>query len=86
MNKTLLASIQNLEDLREITLLQGLGWSDVEIFDASRLRTFTARSDELLRLVENRRVQLFPRGIAELEHEAPMVSSTTTSTVLDDHS
>ena len=80
-----LSSIQNLEDLREITLLQGLGWSDVEIFDASRLRTFTARSDELLRLVENRRVQLFPRGIAELEHEAPMVSSTTTSTVLDDH-
>ena len=57
----------------------------MEIFDASRLRTFTARSDELLRLVENRRVQLFPRGIAELEHEAPMVSSTTASTVLDDN-
>ena len=34
----------------EIVLLQGLGWSDVEIFDAAGLRTFTARSENLFRL------------------------------------
>ena len=80
-----LASVRSRDDLREVVLLQGLGWSDVEIFDASGLRTFTARSDDLLRLVDNRRVQLFPRGIAELEREAPMVRSTTMATQLDPH-
>ena len=66
-------------------LLQGLGWSDVEIFDASGLRTFTARSEDLLRLVDSRRVQLFPRGIDELEREAPVVATTAEGTGLDPH-
>ena len=61
----------------------GLGWSDVEIFDASGLRTFTARSEDLFRLVDNRRVQLFPRGIDELEREATLVASTAAGTALD---
>ena len=36
-----LATIQDTADLQEIVLLQGLGWSDVEIFDAAGLRTYT---------------------------------------------
>ena len=80
-----LASVRSRADLRELVLLQGLGWSDVEVLDASGLRTFTARSDDLLRLVDNRRVQLFPRGIAELEREAAVVRTTAPSTQLDPH-
>lgn len=78
-----LAAIDSVDDLRSVVLLQGLGWSDVEIFDAAGLRTFTARSEDLLRLVDNRRVQLFPRGIDELEREAPIVATTTEGTSLD---
>jgi hypothetical protein len=78
-----LATIQNTTDLQDLVLLQGLGWSDVEIFDAAGLRTYTARPEELFRLVDNRRVQLFPRGIAELEDEAPVVRASTSQTVLD---
>ena len=78
-----LASVGSVEDLRSVVLLQGLGWSDVEIFDASGLRTFTARSEDLFRLVDNRRVQLFPRGIDELEREATIVASTAAGTDLD---
>ena len=78
-----LATIQNTTDLQDIVLLQGLGWSDVEIFDAAGLRTYTARPEELFRLVDNRRVQLFPRGIAELEDEEPVVRAATNRTVLD---
>ena len=33
------------------------------------LRTYTARSEKLLRLVNDNPVQLFPRGVAELESE-----------------
>ena len=80
-----LATIQEVSDLQDIVLLQGLGWSDVEIFDAAGLRTYTARPEELFRLVDNRRVQLFPRGIAELEDEEPVVHASTSHTVLDPH-
>ena len=78
-----LAAIRSKQDLGEIVLLQGLGWSDVDIFDAAGLRTFTARTEDLFRLVDHQRVQLFPRGIAELERETQLMESSTTDTGLD---
>lgn len=78
-----LATVKSRDDLRDVVLLQGLGWSDVDIFDAAGLRTFTERSGDLFRLVENRRVQLFPRGIAELAGDAQRVRGATMATVLD---
>ena len=80
-----LATIRTRKDLGDIVLLQGLGWSDVDIFDAAGLRTFTARSEDLFRLVDHQRVQLFPRGIAELEREAQLMASSTSDTALDPH-
>ena len=80
-----LATIRTRQDLGEIVLLQGLGWSDVDIFDAAGLRTFTARSEDLFRLVDHQRVQLFPRGIAELEREVQLMASSTSDTSLDPH-
>lgn len=78
-----LATIKTAEDLRSVVLLQGLGWSDVDIFDASGLRTYTARTEDLFRLVDNRRVQLYPRGVAELEREVSLMEDTTSDTGLD---
>ena len=78
-----LATIRNKQDLRDIVLLQGVGWSDVNIFDSAGLRTFTARSENLFRLVDHQRVQLFPRGIAELEREEQLMASSTSGTTLD---
>ena len=51
-----LQTIRTLQDLKRIVLVQGLGWSDVEIFDRAGLRTYTARSEKLLRLVNDNRV------------------------------
>ena len=65
--------------------MQGLGWSDVEIFDLAGLRTHSARSEKLLRLVNDNRVQLFPRGVAELEAEDSMVTSLYPQMLLDPH-
>ena len=47
-----LQTIRSLQDLQRVVLVQGLGWSDVEIFDRAGLRTYTARSEKLLRLGE----------------------------------
>ena len=69
----LLKTVDDVADLRSILLVQGRGWSDVEIFDTSGLQTYTDRSENLFRLVDNRRVQLYPRGITELEDEYPVV-------------
>ena len=78
-----LNTVHRLEDLRRFTLLQGLGWSDVDVFDAAGLRTYTARSESFFRLVDNNRVQLFPRGLSELAAEAVIVKSTAPKTLLD---
>ena len=59
------------------------GWSDVEIFDRAGLRTYTARSEKLLRLVNDNRVQLFSRGVAELEAETSVVRSLYPQMLLD---
>ena len=84
-NQPLLAEVRDLEDLRELLLIQGLGWSDVEVFDAAGLRTYTTAPQYLLRLVDNQRVQLFPRGIAELDGESLEVQRSSSETVLDSH-
>ena len=81
----LLAEVRDLEDLRQLLLIQGLGWSDVEILDAAGLRTYTTAPQYLFRLVENQRVQLFPRGIAELEGESQEVHRSGRGIVLDPH-
>ena len=78
-----LKTVDRVGDLRRFTLLQGLGWSDVDVFDAAGLRTYTARSESFFRLVDNNRVQLFPRGLAELAAEEVIVQRTAPQTLLD---
>ncbi len=49
------------------------------------MRTYTARSEKLLRLVNDKRVQLFLRGVAELEAEDSVVTSFYPQMLLDPH-
>ena len=84
-NLALLAEVKDLPDLRRLVLIQGLGWSDVEIFDAAGLRNDTTSLHGRLRLVDNQLVQLFPRGIAELERGSVVVRRHAKDTQLDHH-
>ncbi|MCH9714970.1 MAG: hypothetical protein K0U63_10575, partial [Cyanobacteria bacterium] len=63
------ASIRTPQQLREVVLLQGVGWRDVNVLDHSGMRTYTTRPRELMRLVHYNRVDLDPRGLTELERE-----------------
>ena len=64
--------IRSLQDLQRIVLVQGLGWCDVDIFDCAVLHTYTAWSEELLRLMNENRVQLFPAVWWNLKRRIPL--------------
>ena len=49
------------------------------------MRTYTVRSEKLLRLVNDNRVQLFPRSVAELEAKDSVVMSLYPQMLLDPH-
>ena len=78
-----LAAVRDLDDLRSITLLQGHGWSELDIFDASGLRTYESASDDLFRLVEQQRVDLYPQGIAEIQSEFVVADRFSDSLVIE---
>ncbi len=80
-----LASVDNLKELRALTLLQGSGWSELDIFDAAGLRTFETSGDNLFRLVDQQRVDLLLRGVAEIEGEQEVVNRFSDGVVLDPH-
>ena len=80
-----LASVDNLKELRGLTLLQGHGWSELDIFDAAGLRTFETAGDNLFRLVDQQRVDLLLRGVAEIEGEQTVVNRFSDELVLDPH-
>lgn len=79
------SSIRTLQELRELILLQGVGWKDVNVLDYSGMRTYTTRPRELMRLVQYNRVDLYPRGITELEREYPEVLRDAPNLVVDPH-
>lgn len=78
-----LAPVRELDDLRSITLLQGHGWSELDIFDSAGLQTYEAGSDDLFRLVDQQRVDLLPRGIAEIPWDQRVVDDSSYSIVID---
>ena len=80
-----LNGVQNLDGLRRITLVQGNGWSEIAIFDASALSTYGANPTDLFRLIKNQRVDLFPRGLAELQSEMSVARRNSSSIMLDPH-
>ena len=61
------SAVQSLDDLKQLTIGQDPGWSDVKILEAAGLRVVTAPYDALPDMVERDRYDCFLRGA----HEAP---------------
>lgn len=68
-NQAKIDQVQNLEDLKKLTLGQGTGWGDVKLYEANGIRVKTAPYDNLFRMVSLERFDLFPRGISEVGPE-----------------
>ena len=58
--------IRNLDDLRKVTIGQGIGWGDVAIYEANGIKVHTAGYESLFKMVAANRIDLFPRGISEV--------------------
>lgn len=65
-----IAGVRELEDLRRLTIGQGLGWVDVDVYRSNGLEVVTApRYDNLFRMLLAGRFDLFPRGLGEVYDE-----------------
>jgi hypothetical protein len=58
--------IRNPDDLRKVSIGQGVGWGDVAIYEANGIRVHTAGYESLFKMVAANRIDLFPRGINEV--------------------
>lgn len=79
----LLSKVNDLNDLSQLSLIQGTGWRDVDILDASRLKVYTARPNQLLQITESGQAHLFLRGVTELNNELSNAKQKTKNVVLD---
>lgn len=61
-----LAQVQDIHDLKNFVMGQGLGWSDVQILRFNGLNVMEGSNYEsLFRMLDSRRFHLFPRGVGE---------------------
>lgn len=68
-NQENIDKIKTLTDLKSLTIGQGLGWGDVNIYKANGIEVQQTHYNSLFKMVANNRVDLFPRGINEVFDE-----------------
>lgn len=58
--------VRTLDDLRQVALGQGLGWTDTEILEANSMKVVkAAKFDSLFHMLDGGRFAAFPRGVHE---------------------
>ncbi len=64
--QALFNGVHNLDDLRQIRLGQGLGWTDTDVLEANALKVVkAAKFDSLFHMLDGGRFAAFPRGVHE---------------------
>ncbi|PHV06797.1 amino acid ABC transporter substrate-binding protein [Janthinobacterium sp. BJB412] len=61
--------IRSLDDLRRFSVGQGMGWGDVQLYQAAGIKVAQASYDKLFRMLTLGRFDLFPRGVTEVYAE-----------------
>lgn len=61
-----LDAVRTAEDLKRFVAGQGLGWSDVAVWEAAGLNVMTANYENLFAMLANGRFDIFPRGVNEV--------------------
>lgn len=64
--QALLDQVKTLEDLKKLTIGQGVGWDDAQLYRANGIEVVEAKYSNLFRMLSYSRFDLFPRGIGEV--------------------
>ncbi|OZG72297.1 hypothetical protein BTA51_16285 [Hahella sp. CCB-MM4] len=80
-----LHGVKTLQDLQELRIGQGIGWGDVEIYRAAGIIVEQSTYDNLFKMVNSNRFDLFPRGISEIYQEYELYASDNPNLHIDDH-
>jgi hypothetical protein len=67
--QALIDQVKTVADLRRLSIGQGLGWGDVQVYEANGLNVKTAQYDKLFTMTALGRFDIFPRGISEVFSE-----------------
>lgn len=63
------SQIERLEDLQRMTLVQGIGWGDILLYEANNIKVQTAPYESLFYMITTGRADYFPRGVSEIFQE-----------------
>ncbi|OHD17068.1 MAG: hypothetical protein A2086_06195 [Spirochaetes bacterium GWD1_27_9] len=69
-DKNKFSQIKSLDDLKKLTLGQGLGWGDIKVWEANGFKVMVGTNyDGLFNMIQTSRFDFFPRGILEIVDE-----------------
>lgn len=85
-NQALLKNVKNIHQLKNKTIVQGVGWLDSNILSANSLSVFTiAKYNKMFEMVANERVELFFRGANEWLNEYKIMQTQQPNMRYDKH-
>lgn len=67
--QALIDQVKSIDDLKKLKIGQGLGWGDVKLYESNGLTVATSQYDNLFKMTDGGRFDLFPRGISEAFNE-----------------
>jgi len=80
-----LRQVTTLEDLMSLSLVQGTGWGDVQVYESNGLTVITSGYESLFRMIQAGRADLFPRGIGEVFPEWEARREAMPNLAIDEH-
>ena len=67
--QALIDQVKSINDLKKLTVGQGNGWRDIQLYEANGIAVTQAKYSNLFRMTAYERFDLFPRGINEVFSE-----------------
>lgn len=79
----LIDQVKTLDDLKKLHIGQGLGWGDVKLYESNGLMVTTSQYDNLFKMADAGRFDLFPRGISEAFQEYDTYSKSNPNLTIE---
>jgi ABC-type amino acid transport substrate-binding protein len=81
--QALIDQVKSIEDLKKLTVGQGQGWLDVQLYEANGIKVTQAKYGNLFRMTAYKRFDLFPRGINEIFSEYALHSKESPTLAIE---